>query len=152
MTDQPETGLPSEGRLAGVDFGTVRIGIAVSDPGRSIASPFANYTRRTQALDAEFFKLFVSDEHIVGFVVGLPVHLSGDESEKTIEAKEFGNWLHRITGLPVIWFDERFTTSMAREFLSQSHLSGKKRKAQLDKMAAQILLTAYLESNTNRES
>ena len=149
---QSEKNLPTQGRLAGIDFGTVRIGIAISDPSQMIASPFDNYSRRTESHDADYFKRMASDEQIVGFVVGLPVHLSGDESEKSKEAKEFGDWLNRITGLPVGWIDERFTTAMAREILSQSNLSGKKRKAQLDKMAAQILLTAYLESNSPERS
>ena len=149
---QPEKKLPTQGRLAGIDFGTVRIGIAISDPGQMIASPFDNYARRTELHDAEYFKRLASDEQIVGFVVGLPIHLSGDESEKSMEARKFGDWLNRITDLPVGWIDERFTTSMAREILSQSNLSGKKRKAQLDKMAAQILLTAYLESNSPERS
>lgn len=145
---QQEKKLPTQGRLAGIDFGTVRIGIAISDPGQMIASPFDNYARRTESHDADYFKRLARDEQIVAFVVGLPIHLSGDESEKSMEARKFGDWLNRITGLPVGWIDERFTTSMAREILSQSNLSGKKRKAQLDKMAAQILLTAYLESNS----
>ncbi len=152
MSQRPETKLPTEGRLAGIDFGTVRIGIAISDPGQRIASPFENYSRRTESLDAAFFQRLARDEQLVGFVVGLPIHLSGDESEKSMEAREFGGWLSRITQLPVGWIDERFTTSMAREILSQSNLSGKKRKAQLDKMAAQILLTAYLESNSPERS
>ena len=153
MTEPDPDGLPSEqteppnrGRLAGIDFGTVRIGIAISDPGQTISSPIEVYTRRNESLDREYFNELVTKEQIVGFVVGLPVHLSGDESEKSREAVAFGGWLASVTGVPVVWHDERFTTAMAREVLNQSSLSGKKRKSQLDKMAAQILLTAYLES------
>jgi putative Holliday junction resolvase len=152
MSSGPQQKLPAKGRLAGIDFGTVRIGVAISDPGQTIASPLDNYVRRGQSHDAEYFNRLARDEQLVGFVVGLPVHLSGDESEKSVEAKSFGNWLNRITGLPVDWIDERFTTAMAREVLSQSHLSGKKRKAQLDKLAAQILLTAYLDSHSPERS
>ena len=138
--------LPAEGRLAGIDFGTVRIGIAISDPGQTIASPLETYNRRTIQLDAKYFQRLVREEQIVGFVVGLPVHMSGDASQKSREAVVFGKWLGANTDLPVDWIDERYTTSMAREMLSHSNLSGKKRKAQLDKLAAQILLAAYLES------
>ena len=144
--------LPAQGRLAGIDFGTVRIGIAVSDPGQKLASPLEVYTRRNESLDKKYFNELVTAEQIAGFVVGLPVHLSGDESEKSREAVSFGNWLASVTAMPVTWFDERFTTAMAREVLNESSMSGKKRKAQLDKMAAQILLTAYLESRGHSQN
>ncbi len=141
--------VPSAGRLAGIDYGTVRIGVAISDAGQRIASPLEVYQRRNEKLDGQYFLELAKLERIEGFVVGLPVHLSGDPSQKSQEALEFGRWLHTLTGIPVTWFDERFTTSMARELLNQSRLSGKKRKAQLDKMAAQILLAAFLESDRN---
>ncbi len=139
--------IPHAGRLAGVDFGTVRVGVAISDPRQTIASPLEVYTRRSEKLDAKFFVELVAAEQIVGFVVGLPVHMSGEASEKSREAVVFGNWLAIATGVPVTWFDERYTTAMAREILNQSKLSGKKRKAQLDKLAAQVLLSAFLESS-----
>lgn len=138
--------LPTAGRLAGIDYGTVRIGIAITDPSQTIASPLEVYTRRNEKLDAKFFVDLVALERLVGFVVGLPVHISGDASEKSREAVAFGKWLAATTRLPVVWFDERYTTALARDVLNQSNLSGKKRKAQLDKLAAQILLAAYLES------
>ena len=142
----PGTKIPSSGRLAGIDFGTVRIGIALSDPTQMIASPLETYHRRTAQLDANYFLDLTNRDNIVGFVVGLPVHMSGDASQKSREAEVFGNWLSEQTGIPVAWIDERYTTAMAREVLSNSNLSGTKRKAQLDKLAAQILLAAYLES------
>lgn len=137
----------SKGRLAGIDYGTVRIGVAISDPNQTIASPLEVYTRRNLDLDAKYFKELARIEELVGFVVGLPVHMSGDESQKSKEAVAFGVWLFECTSVPVTWIDERYSTAMARELLNQSNLSGKKRKAQLDKLAAQILLTAYLESS-----
>ena len=144
--DSPADVLPLDGRLAGIDFGTVRIGVAICDPSQTIASPLETYTRRSIELDAKYFQGLVKDERIVGFVVGLPIHMSGDASQKSKEAVAFGEWLRTATDLPVDWIDERYTTAMAREMLSHSNLSGKKRKAQLDKLAAQILLATYLES------
>ena len=135
--------------LLGIDYGTVRVGIAISDPSQTIASPLETYNRRNTKLDANYFIDLVKLEKIVGLVVGLPVHMSGDESEKSREAVKFGKWLQQLTERPVIWVDERYTTSMAREMLSHSPLSGKKRKAQLDKLAAQILLATYLESGAD---
>ena len=85
--------LPQQGRVAGIDFGTVRIGIAISDPGRSIASPLENYTRQGLEQDARRFRRLVAEENVALFVVGLPVHLSGQESRKSQEARQFGKWL-----------------------------------------------------------
>ncbi len=136
------------GRLAGIDFGTQRVGIAVTDIEQTIASPFEIYSRRSKKLDAQFFREFVREEQVAGFVVGLPVHMSGDESAKSVEARAFGKWLAELTDLPVVWIDERYSTAVAREMLSASTLSGKKRKAMLDKLAAQVILTTWLESRT----
>jgi len=79
-------------RIAGIDFGTVRIGLAVADTTVGIASPFENYSRRTPALDAQYFAALAQEEQIGRFVVGLPVHLSGEESQKSAEARAFGAW------------------------------------------------------------
>jgi putative Holliday junction resolvase len=141
--------IPTSGRIGGIDFGTVRIGVAISDPSQSIASPLEVYQVRSSKLDAQHFQQIAKQERLVGWVVGLPLHMSGDESEKSRETRAFGTALAKSTSLPVAWIDERFSTAMAREMLNQSNLSGKKRKAQLDKLAAQILLTTYLESDRN---
>ena len=137
--------LPRTGRLAGIDFGKARIGIAVCDEGQSIASPLEIYHRLGERRDSDYFVRLAQAERLCGFVIGLPVHMSGDESQMSQVAREFGSWLYETTRLPVDFIDERYTTAHAREVLSMSNLSGKKRKAQLDKLAAQIILTSYLE-------
>lgn len=144
MTD--EGGTTNQGRIAGIDYGTVRVGVAVTDREQRIASPLDNYQRRGAEADANYFRAFVADHDVVLFVVGLPVHLSGHESEKSREARKFGTWLGDTTGVPCVFFDERFTTAEAEAHLAQAGLSKAKRKARLDKLAAQIMLTAYLES------
>ena len=136
----------SPGRIAGIDFGTVRIGVAISDTGGSIASPYETYARRDERADRAYFQKLVEQEGVCRFVIGLPVHLDGRESAKSIEARTFGRWLGEATGVPVEYFDERFTTLEAEQLLTGMQLSKKKRKARLDKLAAQIMLTAYLES------
>lgn len=143
--------LPSTGRLAGIDFGTKRIGIAISDAGQRIASPHENYSRQSNEADSSFFEKLAADEELRGFVVGLPVHLSGDESEKSAEARRFAEWLAKATGLPVVFQDERFSSAGADAFLAQGGLSSKKRKNRRDMLAAQIILSSYLES-TRRDS
>jgi putative pre-16S rRNA nuclease len=133
-------------RIAGIDYGTIRIGIALADSEVGIAGAFDNYARRTQAMDASYFATLAKDEQIGRFVVGLPVHLDGGESQKSTEARAFGKWLQEVTGVPVEFFDERFTTAEADEVLNSVKLTKKKRQARRDQLAAQIMLAAYLES------
>ena len=138
-------------RIAGIDYGTVRIGIALASTEIGIAGPFENYARRSPKLDAEYFRTFAKDERIDRFVVGLPVHLHGGESQKSTEARQFGKWLGELTSVPVEYFDERFTTSEADELLSSRKLTKKQRQARRDQLAAQIMLTAYLESGSKSQ-
>jgi putative Holliday junction resolvase len=149
MTSKPPNA--SAGRIGGVDYGTVRIGLAVSDPDRTMASPLEIYVRRSSALDAKHFQQLARDERIVLWVVGLPVHLDGRESQKSREARNFGKWLGEITELPVEFFDERFSSAQADEILQAAELTRKRRKRRLDMLAAQIMLTAYLESQSKGE-
>lgn len=139
--------LPTTGRLAGIDFGTVRIGIAICDPTQCLASPFENYVRQDLAADEQRFVRLVSEEKIVGFVVGLPIHTTGEESEKSREARDFADWLQRVTGVQVGFCDERYTTKEAMSHLRFAGMSSRKQKQRLDMIAAQILLASYLESS-----
>ncbi|MGH7193276.1 MAG: Holliday junction resolvase RuvX, partial [Candidatus Saccharimonadales bacterium] len=118
---------------------------------QTLASPYDIYARQNPAADAKFFQRLVTEETISGFVVGLPVHLDGRESQKSREARVFGQWLTSATGVPVVFFDERFTTAEADQFLGAAKLTKKRRKARRDKLAAQIMLTAYLESSSRGE-
>lgn len=130
----------------GVDFGTVRVGLAVSDPGRKIAFPLTTYTRRAKDADAAWFRELARQELIVKLVVGLPVHAAGHEGTKAAEARAYGKWLAEVAGLPVAYYDERFTTVFAEESLWEAGLTHKKRKERRDRVAAQILLQAYIDA------
>jgi len=136
------------GRIAGIDYGTVRIGVALSDPERTLASPCENYTRRGVQQDTQYFLTLAREERITLWVVGLPIHLDGRESEKSREARQFGQWLGEVTGVPVEFFDERFTSHQAEQILQEAGMTSKRRKKRLDMLAAQIMLSAYLESET----
>lgn len=142
--------IASPGRVAGIDYGHVRIGIAISDADRTIASPLENYNSRGREQDAKRFQRLVDEEGVVLFVVGLPIHLDGGESQKSQEARQFGHWLGEVTGVPVEFFDERFTSHEAEQFLLAAEMTKKRRKKRMDMLAAQIMLSAYLESE-NRE-
>jgi putative Holliday junction resolvase len=133
-------------RLLGVDYGSVRVGLAVSDPDRKFAFPLTTYARGGREQDAAFFRRLAAEEEIGGLVVGLPVHLDGREGQKAAEARAFGLWLAEATGLPVVFWDERFTTAEAEGYLLEAGLTSKRRKARRDRVAAQILLQAYLDA------
>src|ERR1051325_993290 len=96
--------LPRMGRLAAIDYGTVRLGVAITDPDQRLASPLENYTRRSLTQDAAWLINLVQGERIVGFVIGLPVHTTGNESQKSREARQFGQWVAEQTGLPIRFF------------------------------------------------
>ena len=133
-------------RLLAVDFGTVRVGLAITDPNRLIASPLGIYTRENTATDALFFQEIVRSEQVGLLVVGLPIHNDGREGIKAVEARQFGTWLTQITSLPVVYWDERFTTVEAESALWSAGLTHKKRRNRRDSVAAQILLQGYLEA------
>jgi putative holliday junction resolvase len=137
--------LPPTGRLAGIDYGMVRVGVATCDPSRQFCGPYEVYNRRTAALDARWFQQMVKDEGVVGFVVGLPLHTSGEESGQSREARAFAQWLAETTGLPVDLHDERYTSHAAEQMLAATELTKKRRKQRLDALAAQLILEAYLQ-------
>ncbi|MEZ6043876.1 MAG: Holliday junction resolvase RuvX [Planctomycetaceae bacterium] len=153
MTHQPVVaqdlipdGFPTEGVLLGIDFGTKRVGVAVSDMYQRYSSPLRNYDRQSKQADEHFFRTQALEFRPVGIVVGLPVHMSGEESQKSREARAYAQWLSRLLQLPVAFQDERFTSAFAEAILLQTDFSKKQRKARVDKLAAQILLQCFLDA------
>lgn len=143
--------LPVTGRLGGVDFGTVRIGLATCDPSRQWVTPYETYQRRNERLDAKYFCEMSREESLVGWVIGLPIHCDGKESQKSAEVRAFANWLTQTTSLPHVLYDERFTSREARRLLQGSEMSSKKKKMRIDRIAAHLILTHYLDSRSNWE-
>jgi putative Holliday junction resolvase len=140
------------GRLLGVDFGDVRVGLAITDPERIICSPLATLERRGADTDARFFQELVAKENIAAIVVGLPIHLDGREGEKAVAARKYGAWLAKTTQRPVFFWDERFSTVEAESALRGAGLSLGKRKARRDQLAAQILLQNFVDAGCPPES
>lgn len=147
MNDEiTEPEFPQSGRLAAIDYGTVRIGVAVCDPDRILASPFETHQVSGPEKDSEYFRCLAKEERLVGFVVGLPIHCDGGESEKSKESRQFAKWLFDQTQLPVRLFDERFSTAAARQRLAGGRMSRGRKKQRLDAVAALVLLESFLES------
>lgn len=138
--------MATKGRIIGVDLGTVRIGIASADFETRIASPMETYVRRTEALDAAYFRQLAKNERAALFVVGLPLHAGGSESTGSADARRFALRLQEWTGVPVTLCDERYTTAFAEELLIDAGIKRSQRKGKRDRIAAQMILAAFLES------
>lgn len=149
MTDRvtyADGAFPEAGILLGVDYGTVRVGVAICDPDRRIAVPLTTIARDKPEREILLWRRLVAERRPVGLVVGNPVYASGYESGKSAEARRYAVWLHRSLGLPATMFDERYTSSEAESVLLAAGLTSKQRKAYIDQLAARNLLEAYLES------
>lgn len=138
------------GRVAAVDYGRKRMGIAICDAERIIASPWPmRQPTGDEKAEAVFFKRLVAEEAIVGFVVGLPVHADGSDSKMSVEAERFAVWLGEATSRPVSFQDERYTSVEAAGMLAGLGFSRGKKKARVDSIAAHIILTAWMEAHAS---
>jgi putative Holliday junction resolvase len=133
------------GCVLAIDFGLKRNGLAISDPGRSIASPLAQLNRDDPAREAGRYAALAREHGVDRIVVGLPMHGDGREGHLADAARAFGARLGQATGLPVVYQDERYTTVLAEEILRDHRVTFKKRRELRDRLAAQILLQAYLD-------
>lgn len=134
------------GRILGIDFGLRRIGAALSDPSRTIATPLEVRERTTPERDGRHYRELVEEDRIERIVVGLPVHTRGAESELSRQARAFGRWLAGVTGRPVFFHDERYTSREAERLLRAQGLRRKGVQARRDMLAAQIMLQSYLDA------
>lgn len=138
------------GRVAAVDYGRKRMGIAICDAERIIASPWPmRQPTGDEKSEAAFFRRLVTEEAIVGFVVGLPIHADGSDSKMSVEVERFAVWLGETTSRPVTFQDERYTSVEAAGMLAGLGLSRGKKKARADSIAAHIILTAWMEAQAS---
>jgi putative holliday junction resolvase len=133
-------------RILGLDYGTRRVGAALSDPGRTIAFPVEVYVLRGAKHDAEHYRDIVAENEVDRIVIGLPLHTSGREGQLAAMARAFGDWLAAVSGRPVVYYDERYSTIEAEQRLIDAGLTRQKRKALRDQLAAQIMLQDYLDA------
>ena len=147
-----QPGFPSRGRLLGLDFGTKRLGVAVCDDEQRYAAPLRVVPRSSAAGDAVALRSIAAEYAAVGLVVGLPMHMSGDEGTKAKQAREFGTWASRALNLPVTYWDERHTSTVAGGYLLSAGVTQKQRKGLLDAVAAQLILQRYLDATAAASS
>jgi putative holliday junction resolvase len=139
--------IPRTGRLLGVDYGSVRVGLAICDPDRILASPLTTVPRSQPDVELAHYLKIIHEEKIVGLVLGLPISLNGSEGPKAIETRHYGDWLIAKTGLPFEYWDERFTSSLADDAMRDAGFKRNKKKTSRDSIAAKILLEGYLEAS-----
>ena len=133
------------GRLLGIDYGEKRIGVSVSDPPGTIASPFDTilYTSDDD-LFVQFQELIIS-EKIEGVVVGLPIGMNGQETEQTKLVHKFIELLQRHLDLPIHTADERLTSVAAENVLKEQKIQPSRNKAMVDSTAAALILHTFLD-------
>jgi len=134
-------------RWIGVDYGTRRIGLALSDPDQKIASPAANlHAAGSPSTDARLVLEWAATYEAGGFVVGLPLNMDGSEGPQALVSKEFAQELQRQAGLPVHLWDERLSSVQADAYLAAAGVRHSRRASRRDALAAQVILQSFLDA------
>jgi len=138
-------------RALGIDLGSKRIGIAVSDRSGTIASPLTVLQRSgSPRRDHEAIRALVQEEEAELLVVGLPLNMNGSSGPQAKAAEKEAQALATVVGVPVIMFDERRTTVTADRALMEANISARDRRKYVDKVAAAVLLQTWLDSRGSR--
>jgi putative Holliday junction resolvase len=146
----PATQQPS-GRVMGVDVGTVRVGLALSDPTGTLASPLETLRRAKNNSDIDRLAALVVEHEVTEVVVGEPVHLSGASGASAEDAGNYAQELaDRIPDVPVILIDERLSTVTAASHLREGGIDSRKQRAVIDQAAAVVILQQFLDSRRPR--
>jgi putative Holliday junction resolvase len=133
-------------RVLGVDPGTVRVGLALSDERGAIASPHATLQPRGREHAVQLVAVVVRETGAERVVVGLPLRLDGGESESSRRARWLAARIGEVAGVPVALWDERLTSVAAERHLADAGARGKKRRGAVDRVAAALLLQSYLDA------
>lgn len=134
------------GRILALDYGTKRIGVALSDELGWTAQPLETFERKTLERDVAHIAALVESHDVEQVVLGLPLQLDGREGPAVQAMREFTVKLEAGLSVPVVRWDERMTTKAAEQLLIAADVSRKKRKGIVDRVAAAILLRSYLEA------
>lgn len=136
-------------RILGIDYGTRRIGIAIADRETRIATPLTTLDGRNDVTrDARAVADVATKENAAEFVVGLPLNMDDTDSEQTALTRRFAAELERLSQRPVRLFDERLSSYAADAVMDDAGIRHKGRKGLTDRIAAQKILQAYLDSET----
>jgi len=130
--------------VLGIDFGSKRIGLAISDAQGQFAFPIAILERRSIESDLRALHALIQERKVERIVVGLPLRLSGAKAREARIVTEFASRLASESGLPIDLFDERLTTVEAQRALRECRVPSRRHKKTIDSIAAAILLRTYL--------
>ena len=129
-----------------MDVGGKRIGLALSDPLGITAQGLPNLVRKNKRTDLDALAKLAAEREVALFLVGNPLHMSGDPGRQAGWVREFADALAEHTRLPVRLWDERLTTVEAARVLRESGMGIEKRARSIDRLSAVILLQSYLDS------
>ena len=139
--------IEKRGRVLGVDYGDVRTGIAISDDSRFLASGITTLKENGMLHTAERVAREAAERGAVLIVCGLPRNMDGSYGGRADVIRAFVGLLAERTEIPIELWDERLTTVEAHRILSSSNVGGRKRKAVVDTLAAEIILQSYLDAH-----
>jgi len=134
-----------KGRIAGLDVGQRRIGIAVSDLLGITAQGLPTLKRQNRYTDLSALTRLAREYEIERWIVGLPIHMSGRESSQAQKVRRLGELLESATGIPVEYRDERLSTVEAGRVLKEAELSLEKTRRAIDRLSAVLILQGYLD-------
>jgi putative holliday junction resolvase len=140
--------LPMGGRLLGLDVGTKTIGTALCDAGWTIATAASLVLRSKFAKDLQRLRALVSDQAVTGLVIGLPLNLDGTDSPRTQSVRAFARNLETPLDLPILLWDERWSTQAVTRTLIDADASRARRAELVDKMAAAYILQGAIDALT----
>ena len=133
-------------RILAVDYGDVRIGLALSDLTRIIASPYETYTRQNTTKDLQYLADLVKEKQVGVVVYGLPLNMDGSEGDRALKTRTFAQKLSELVDCKIDFCDERLSSVSAENILLTADVSRQKRKQVIDKLAATIILQEYLDA------
>ena len=136
-------------RILALDYGTKRIGVALSDELGWTAQPLETIARKSLDADVARIRELVRRHEVKEIVIGMPVQLDGHAGPAAQSARQFQEVVQTAAGVPVIAWDERLTTKAAEQMLIEADVSRKKRKGAVDRIAAALLLKSYLEHQSS---
>ncbi len=144
--------LPRSGALLGLDPGEKRIGVAVSDISRLIASSLDTISRAKFTTDAEAILKFYDARQCAGFVIGLPLNMDGTSGPAAQSARAFARNMLGLRDAPLLLWDERLSTSAVTRTLIEADASRRRRGEVVDKMAAAYMLQGALDAMQERRT
>jgi len=133
-------------RLLGLDLGEKTIGLALSDPGLSVASPVSTIRRTKFTLDAKELLRLVAERQVGGLVIGLPLNMDGSEGPRCQSVRQFAANLTKLQDLPILFWDERLSTVAVEREMVAADLSRAKRAKVIDQAAAAFILQGVLDA------